>query len=737
MAGDPSFDRKEPTLPSFEGPIYPPPRGGPPGARPAEPAPARPAAVSRPDAPEPDEPQFAAPRSAAPKPAAPKQSAPKPAAAKPARAPAEETAAAQPAPTRRAAPAETAHPVFVSDAVSGPDALGRAASLSRLSELIAHRGAQGPLSIALLGGPGAGKTHALADVLDGASLLSTAAISAPNGPFLPRIVALKLDAVDLGEEPVAAIAERLHARITREYPAVAQLAGEEAAHASSDPRQTARALAEGLDDARRRVIAERAARDDAANRRARLTEAVLYETPGSQIDSYARAQRGRIEPALRAFGFASADPTVDYKGLVHAFAESGGTGNRLLAGLRSLFAYKGQKKLIVFAVLFFVFAWGLDRLATERAWLASLDSVESLKSTAAWFATHRSWFATGSRLFDFAALACLGLLVWRAWRFTQPLWRGAALLDQDIALRKPDLERQIAHHAQRLDALTREADVMAERAAEAERRAGGPDRASHLAPNFLREGPSRSGQARAYFDALNAIVGGETAKSAGAAPARFVVAIDSLDRLPAERGLAILTTVATALARPAYALVTAFDPRHFDRVEGGAAAVARIVQTPFNLGAAEAPAWTAFVEQLAGRSAPAPRGARAPQNGSTLDLALAEPETKLLSALAQLAGPSPRGVNRLVNLYRLARHDAPDDLAALACMIALAIGGTDAEKQAVARGLASADSFGSFVATDGGPRVAAALAAAAAAQGGPVTNASARKAAAVARMWSL
>ena len=253
--------------------------------------------------------------------------------------------------------------------------------------------------------------------------------------------------------------------------------------------------------------------------------------------------------ALRAFGFASADPTVDYKGLVHAFAESGGTGNRLLAGLRSLFAYKGQKKLIVFAVLFFVFAWGLDRLATERAWLASLDSVESLKSTAAWFATHRSWFATGSRLFDFAALACLGLLVWRAWRFTQPLWRGAALLDQDIALRKPDLERQIAHHAQRLDALTREADVMAERAAEAERRAGGPDRASHLAPNFLREGPSRSGQARAYFDALNAIVGGETAKSAGAAPARFVVAIDSLDRLPAERGLAILTTVATALAR--------------------------------------------------------------------------------------------------------------------------------------------------------------------------------------------
>ena len=190
-----------------------------------------------------------------------------------------------------------------------PDALGRAAPLSRLSELIAHRGAQGPLAIGLLGGPGSGKTHALADIVEGAGLLATGALATPNGPFLPRISALRVDAPDLGDEPEAAIAERLHARIAREYPAVAHLAVEEAAHASSDPRQTARALAESVDAARRRVAAERQARDDAATRRARLTETVLYEAPGSQINSYARANRGRIEPSLRAFGFAGADST--------------------------------------------------------------------------------------------------------------------------------------------------------------------------------------------------------------------------------------------------------------------------------------------------------------------------------------------------------------------------------------------------------------------------------------------
>ncbi len=271
--------------------------------------------------------------------------------------------------------------------------------LARLSELIAHRAAQGPLSLALTGGPGAGKTHALADVVEGASLLSTAALANPSGPFLPRLVALRLDAADIAEAPEAAIAERLHARLSREYPHVAQRAAEEAAHAAADPRQTARALADHVDEARRRLAAERAARDEAATRRARLTETVLFETPGSQIDAYARGARGKIEPALRAFGFASADPTADYKGLVQTMAETGGAGDRFLASLRALWAYQGQKKLIVWGVVFFVFAWLLNIMAIDRSWLGPLQSGgDSLKGVAAWIVAHIGLLASASRI---------------------------------------------------------------------------------------------------------------------------------------------------------------------------------------------------------------------------------------------------------------------------------------------------------------------------------------------------
>lgn len=700
MGGDPTGEPKERIPPAFtDGPVYPPPRSAQAGSA------------------------QSGPRAAAP-----------PVSLQPAAATAPQR---QSLPAATPLPGDAPRPVFVSDAAAGPDALGRSAPLARLSELLAHRGAQGPLSIALLGGPGSGKTHALMDVVEGASLLATAALAAPSGPFLPRIVVLRLDAADLGQTPEAAIAERLHARLSREYPHVAQRAAEDAAHAAADPRQTARALADHVDEARRRLAGERAARDEAATRRARLTETVLYDTPGSQIDAYARGSRGKIEPALRAFGFAGADPTADYKGLVQTLAETGGAGDRLLASLRALWAYQGQKKLITLGLVFFFFSWLLNFMAVDRAWLDSLQSGgESLKGAANWIVAHIGLLASASRIAQGIGLLCFAMLLWRAWRFAQPLWRGAQLLDIDIEARKTDLDRQIAHHAQRVDALSREADALAERAAEAEKRAGGGG-AAIVAPAFMRATPGHTAEARAYFAALDSISSGDgETKAAGVAPSRYVIAIDSLDRLPPGRALALLQDVASALARPAFALVTAFDPRHFDALEGAGVALARVVQTPFALGQVEAPGWGDFVEQLAGR-APARRDQRAPQGTSRLDLPLAEPETRLLTALAALAGPAPRSVNRLVNAYRLARHDAPDDLAALACQLALAIGGTRTERDMVAKALVTSDPASAFAAPEGGPRVAAALQAAASAQGGPVTTASAKRAAAVARMWTL
>jgi len=718
VGGDPADEPKERIPPTFsEGPVYPPPRGGPPGLPRTAAAPP----VSL-------QPQNPAPVAAAPATPAP-QAAAQPAV--PARA---ITPGANPAPAP-IAPAEAPRPVFVSDAANAPDALGRAAPLARLSELIAHRAAQGPLSLALTGGPGSGKTHALADVVEGASLLSTAALANPSGPFLPRLVTLRLDAADIADAPEAAIAERLHARLSREYPHVAQRAAEEAAHAAADPRQTARALADHVDEARRRLAAERTARDEVATRRARLTETVLFETPGSQIDAYARGARAKIEPALRAFGFASADPTADYKGLVQTMAETGGTGDRFLASLRALWAYQGQKKLVVLGLVVFFFSWLFNVMAIDRSWLAPLQAGgDSMKSVAAWIVAHIGAFATASRIAQLIGFACFAMLAWRAWRFAQPLWRGAQLLDIDIAARKTDLDHQIAHHAQRVDALSREADALAQRASEAEKRAGGGG-AGVVAPAFMRATPGHTAEARAYFAALDSVSSGDGEK-AGASPSRYIIAIDSLDRLPAAQGLNLLQNVASALARPAFALVTAFDPRHFDGLEGAGVALARVVQTPFALGQVEAPGWANFVEQIAGR-APQRRIDRAPQTTSRLDLPLAEPETRLLTALATLAGPAPRNVNRLVNAYRLARHDAPDDLAALGLQLALAIGGTRNERDAVSKALASGDPSAALAAPEAGPRVAAALQAAATAQGGAVTVASAIRAAAVARMWTL
>ncbi|HPG01538.1 MAG TPA: hypothetical protein PLB34_00555 [Rhodoblastus sp.] len=719
MGGDPSGENKDRIPPTFtEGPIYPPPRNAQASSAQASSA------------------QAGSAQAGSTQPGLPRAAAAPPVSLQPAPAPAQRHMQTAPA-VAPVSPADAPRPVFVSDAAGGPDSLGRAAPLARLSELIAHRGAQGPLSIALTGGPGSGKSHALMDLVEGASLLSTAALAAPSGPFLPRIVALRLEAPDLGDAPDAAIAERLHARLSREYPHIAQRAAEEAAHAASDPRQTARALADNVDEARRRVAAERAARDEAVTRRARLTETVLYETPGSQIDGYARSHRGKIDPALRAFGFAGADPTADYKGLVQTLAESGGTGDRFLASLRALWAYQGQKKLVVFGVILFLFSWLLGAMAVDRSWLDPLQSGgDSLKGAAGWMTAHIGALKTAARFAELAGFACFALLLWRAWRFAQPLWRGAQLLDVDIAARKTDLDHQIAHHAQRVDALAREADALAQRAAEAEKRAGGGG-ASVVEPAFMHATPGHTGEARAYFAALDAACAGEgDGKSAGAAPARYVIAIDSLDRLPPQKGLALLQNVASALARPAFALVTAFDPRHFDSVEGAGVELARVIQTPLALGAMEAPGWSAFVEQLAGR-APSRREQRAPQATSRLDLPLAEPETRLLTALASLAGPAPRNVNRLVNAYRLARHDAPDDLAALAFQLALVIGGTRTERDLVAKSLASSDPAAAFAAPEAGPRVAAALRAAATAQGGAVTTASAIRAAAVARMWTL
>ena len=71
--------------------------------------------------------------------------------------------------------------IFASDAGRGADALGLGAALRPLAELAAHRDAETPLTIGLLGSAGSGKTFALAallgDVLDRVSSFQLAHIT--------------------------------------------------------------------------------------------------------------------------------------------------------------------------------------------------------------------------------------------------------------------------------------------------------------------------------------------------------------------------------------------------------------------------------------------------------------------------------------------------------------------------------------------------------------------------------
>lgn len=623
--------------------------------------------------------------------------------------------------------------IFVSDKSPCADRLGRASALARLAELLAHKDAEGPLSIAVLGGPGAGKSHAIDEIVSRALAASAAARDSRTSPFAPRLFVLKLQAAELASNLAAlpaALVARMQMRMAREHPALDARAREETAASASDPHALARAAQETLDAARRALDAERNARDEVESRRARLSEFVLRESSGGQFDSFARAHRSRIETAVRAFGFNAPDALADYRGLVQTFAESGGPLGRALASARALWAYRGQTRRIALAAVAFSVAWGLGWLASDHGWLGAFESAgESARPVAKWLADHLSIFSLGASLATLVGLAALASLLWRAWRFDQPLRRGADLLEADIQARRGDLDHLIAHHAQRVDALTRECETLAVRAAEAEKHAGGPAAFVPRSVAFTTGAEDAALAARAYLAALDRWI----AKGVDNAPGRIVVVLDSLDAQAPETALAILSATADTLAKPSFALLTGFDSARLAAIPHARAILARLVETPFALPPANG--WSDFVGGLANHL-PAPAARPAPTI-SALDTPLNAPEVALLTALAELAGPAPRDVARLVNHYRLARHDAPDDLAALAFMLALALGGDRDEQDAVARALETGADTAALQPQHASARLARGLAAAAVAQGGPILNPSGRRGATLARQWTL
>ena len=287
-------------------------------------------------------------------------------------------------------------PAPASVASGPPDILGIGPSVLQLAEFAAHAGTQTPLSLGILGPAGAGKSFALNRLLADISAYAAAATRQPGSPFIAQIAVARVDAAAPGE-PATRIAAALFEALQqpgpdgRTYPALA----EEASDAVTDPAEAARIARERLADARRRLDSEREALQEMNSRRVRVAESVLYEASGSRIDAHARTNRAKIESRLRGFGFTSGDPVATYKDLVRDVAENGGFIGRVRACLRALWGFRGQTRLIVYALIFFAIAWGIgEAQATRETWLGWLRSYEQMKTTAAWIEAHIGWLAT-------------------------------------------------------------------------------------------------------------------------------------------------------------------------------------------------------------------------------------------------------------------------------------------------------------------------------------------------------
>ena len=637
--------------------------------------------------------------------------------------------------------------IFAADLPHGEDALGIEASLQALAELASHRDTEAPLTIGLLGGSGSGKSFALAKLLARIEALSGTGLEPADAAFVNPIATLKIDALELSSElPAVALASALYDALAGGFPELAR----EAAHAVRDPRVVAREAAEQLDISRRRLDTERQNLAEIESRRARLIDTILFEQPGSQIDAYARANRAKIESRLEGFGI-TGDAIQNYKSMLRDIVESGGASARTGAALRSFWAFKGQTRLLVTAVILILIGLGCDVASAHQAvllgWLHGAN--QAFAPTAAWFTANVAWLAVVKQIAFAGAALAVATNLWRGGRFARPFFRGVKLLEAEVASRRQDLDGLYAHQMRRVDALAADVELISRRAAEADRRAANAGVArvdSHAEPSPFATLTPQS-QAEHFFVAVSgAIQRGWRAGmpvSAVPLPQRILVALDNVDCLPQSKASNLLDAARRAFDHAGFITLIAADPVRLaaalpaDTGQNHRAALEKWLQVPFRIGSGlDDKHYAALVEHALGRPDPAlTDDARPKSNPVALDWSVSMEESSLLTALAPLAGQSPRAVKRFINLYRIARPQAPQDKAILSFMLALDQGGSPAEITVVETALATGEPGAAFVIEQGGPRLDTALARVW--MNHHVTVEAARRAAAIAQTFSL
>ncbi len=610
--------------------------------------------------------------------------------------------------------------------------LGRDALLRPLAELVAHRDCEAPLTIGLMGGAGAGKSFALHRLMATVEALSAAAQTDEKSRFLAPVLTVGIDALRLADASGLALAAALYERVADKFPQLAR----EAAHAVRDPHVVAREAAEELDVVRRRLDTERQKLAEIEARRARLPETILFEQAGSQVDAFARANRAKIESRLDSFGL-TGDPIQNFKSLLRDIAESGGPSARLGVAARAFWAFKGQGRLIAIAIICVIIAIACGVATAHQAqWLSEMSGNNGLAPTANWLGSHASWLNVIKNFAWLGAIAAIAVNLWRGMRFLRPLYRGVNLLEAEVADRRREVEALYAHQMRRVDALAADVDLFSRRADEADRRAASAGSGEHKEPSpFASAAPQA--QAERFFSALaDAVERGRGLSDTmpSTLPRRIVVGLDNVDRLAQPAALALLEAAARDFARPAFVTVIAGDLQKLAAAAPQANALfAKWIQVPLQVDAQWDDRHSALlVMQALNKTAAASATSPQPQ----LDWTVSEDETKLLTALAPLAGTSPRAVKRFVNLYRIARAYAPGDKAVVALMLAVSEGGNVSDIAAIEKTLAAGSPEAGVTLYEATPRLREALAAVEA-QHGPVMIETARRAMAIAQALSL
>jgi hypothetical protein len=588
---------------------------------------------------------------------------------------------------------------------------------------------QTPFLAAIAGPPGAGKTFALRRMGQTVEHLGA---SAPGPGALPHIVLAHVDAAGGVEAPVA-IASAAYAALDREPGGVDYSALlDDTAHAGGDPHRAARAASDRHDDLVRKLETERAQRDEVEARRARLADTILFETPGSRLDVFARARRGAIEARLRRFGLAGSDADASYRGFVRDISTLG-AGARAAVVARAIWGYGSQARLLFWAIVAFALAFGLRALRGDTSVAAIEGTNDSLKSVGTWIAAHGEWLERASDALFVIGTLIVALNLWRALGFSSLLLRGARLLNNEARERRRDLDGRAARLNQRVASLTTEAEAAAKRAEAASQRAGGKAVAHAPGPEFLDGGQGPSVAARAFLAALGSRIG---QASAGApAPDRLIFLIDNLDSLAPEASIRWLDAAHGVIGQGFVGLL-ALDPGRLVGALGGPGKARqrfdKWLQLVVNLPSREGADGERMIARLLS-PAPPPAALPDPKAGAAVGEPLSSAEAELLKALGPLVARSPRDAKRFLNAYRLARASGlPRPVVALMQAVAFA----DAESQTVMRNRL-ADGSGELVDPSEPPPLANAIKAARAANNGSIPIEDARAASNVARRFAL